>query len=258
MTPQKENKYKNTYKPLFIVLLISLVCLIALVSLNLNESQKTIPKVKLSYFKNYSEFTSAIEQRLHLELGQAKHIWIGVEPEKMNHVSFALNLKNELEKSHGQFDKIILDKELGVTNDLALQFGAIQEVLIKENIGEFSDLIKEHVDQKVLVITASIYSTNLLKLNPIYKIKENFSYKPITFSTGHLALNLDDEKNNLFRCDTEDKTGVGDWGCAIINKARSAKRKIDLQKLKDNQNLILGLVDLTGESDYMVLLRANN
>jgi len=258
MNAPYENKYKNTYKPLFFILLFSIICLVVLMNMNLDESQKTVPKIKLSYFKNNVEFVGAIEQRLHQEILQNKHIWIGVEPEKQNHLDFALKLKTEIEKKIGQFDKIIIDKELGLPHQIISMFGDTKDIAVKDNWSQLAEFIQQHQDKKLLIITAAIYSTNLIKQNPIDKVKSAVSgYKPMTFSAGRFALSLDDEKNNLFRCDTEDKTGVGEWGCAVINKARTVKRKVDLKKLKDNPGMILGLVDLTGQNDYMILIGAD-
>jgi len=258
MNTPHQNKYKNTYKPLFFILLFSIICLVVLMNMNLGESQKTVPKIKLSYFQNNAEYTMAIEQRLQQEIAQSRHVWIGVEPEKNNQLDFALKLKAGIEKIIGKFDKVVVDKELGLPHQVLSMFGDTQEMLVKDRWADLTDFIKTHEDKKILVITAAIYSTNLIKQNPIDKIKSAVSgYKPLTMSAGRFALSLDDEKSNLFRCDTEDKTGVGEWGCAVINKARTVKRKVDLKKLKDNPSMVLGLMDLTGENDYMILIGAD-
>lgn len=245
---------QTSYKPLFFGGALLLVGIVVTVALTLGSSQKTVPKITLSYFKDKNEFAESIEKILHLQISQKKYFWIGIEPENEPHFNLAIGLKKELEKNIGAFDLIILDKELAVPVELIKELGPVQMKSVKDDFSEVSELIKINADKKILIVTASIYSTNFLKQNPVTKINELTLLKPMTFSMGHFAQDLDDEKNNLFRCDTEDKTGIADWGCAVINKARTVRRKINKNKLKENPSLTIGLMDLTGETDYMILV----
>ncbi|MFN3453411.1 MAG: hypothetical protein ACK41T_00525 [Pseudobdellovibrio sp.] len=244
---------KTSYKPLIFVLIASSLALTALIWLNINDAQRTVPKIKLSYFKDLNEFSSSIEKRLNLEIGQKDYVWIGVEPEKKNQLQLTLLLKSEIEKNHQKpFDLIILDKELRVPAEVAAGFGVYQEVELKENIEAFTDLISKNIDKRILVITASIYSTNLVQKNPYSRAKDILQKRPLTFSMAYFPTDTEDEKNSMFICRTEDNSGTREWGCTSLNKARSVRRRIQEDKIKSD--LKLGLMDLTGESDYMILL----
>jgi expansin (peptidoglycan-binding protein) len=97
---------------------------------------------------------------------------------------------------------------------------------------------------------ASIYSNSILLLNPIQKIKHLQAIKPITFSLAYMPVKVEDEGKMLFSCDTEDRSGGKDWACLIVSKARFVRRKIKI----DNDKSWTGLMDLTTERDYIILL----
>lgn len=247
-------KQKPNYRPLFFTLILALVAASAVIYFTVGDAQKTLPKIKLSYFKDNNEFASSIEKRLHLEIGKAKYFWIGYEPEKENQVELTNLLKQEIEKQNGPFDIVLIDQELMLGEEKEKYLGKTHEIPLKENFNDAAELIKANKDKKILVITAAIYSTNFILTNPHAKIKDLTRQRPLAFSMGHFPAIADDERNILFKCDTEDKTGTSPWGCAILNKARSIRRRIDLDKLKGTSALRIGLMDLSGETDYMVLV----
>lgn len=247
-------KQKPNYRPLFFTVLLAIVAAASVIYLTVGESQKTLPKIKVSYFKDNNEFANAIEQRLSQEIGQNKYFWLGYEPEKANQFDLTVLVKNAIEQKNGSFDIIILDRELHLAEDKAQALGSVQQILLKEHFSNVAELIKANKDKKILIVTAAIYSTNFIKENPHGKIFEITQLKPMTFSMGYFPSVMEEEKNNLFKCDTEDKTGTSPWGCAVLNKARAVRRKIDLAKLNEAPGVLLGLMDLTGEKDYMILV----
>ena len=168
----------------------------------------------------------------------------------MQHLDLALALKNDIEKSNGPFDILILDKELELKQEDKPELKNFQIMEIKSQWFDLADFFKNNKDKKIFVISASIYTTSFLKENPIHKIKAKSELIPTTFSVGYFSVDTEDEKNQIFRCSTENKEGVSDWACAVINKSRTLRRKFDSSK-----NKTAGLMDLTGEKDYMILLR---
>lgn len=252
-------KQKPNYRPLFFTLILSLLAAGAVIYFTLGDSQRTVPKIKPSYFSSSEEIVQAVLQRLHLEIGQKKYFWIGYEPEKIHQLNLSAQLMKGLEKVHGPFDQIILDQELGLTSEQIKLFGSPLIVPIKVDFENLAETLKASAaHKKTLVITAAIYSTSLIQQNPATKIFELIQVRPMTFSIGHFSVTSEDEKNNLFKCDTEDRTGTSPWGCAVLNKARSVRRRINMEKLKASPAPIMGLMDLTGESDYMILMGKPN
>lgn len=247
-------KQKANYRPLLFTLLLALGAAAAVIFFTGGEAQKTVPKIKLSYFKDNGEFATSIEQSLHEEITKAKYFWIGYEPEKENQYDLTHLLKQEIEKQNGPFDIVLIDQELMLGDEKENFLGKTHEIPLKENFNEAAELIKANKDKKILVITAAIYSSNFILTNPHAKIKELTQAKPLVFSSGYFPATQEDEANALFSCDTEDKTGTSPWGCAVLNKARSIRRRIDQEKLKLSPAPRIGLMDSSGESDYMVLV----
>lgn len=238
-------------KPLYFVIAACVVGLGLFLSVFLGDAQKTLPKIKLSYFSSTDEVSEAVEHILQQEMLNEKSFWVGVEPEKKLHVELAASLVKSIEQRNGKFDMIFVDEELKLPPEQMQLFPNATPITLREKWGDFAEQIQTLNDKKYFVLTASIYTTTFLKQNPIAKIKEKNQIKPFTFSTGYFSANTEDEKNGLFPCaSAEDRTGINEWGCAMVNKSRSQRRRIE-----DTKKPIMGLMDLTGEKDYMILIR---
>lgn len=247
-------KQKPNYRPILFTLFLSLVAAALVIHFSGGDSQTTVPKIKLSYFKDNTEFAATIENSLHLEIGKSKYFWIGYEPENEAHIDLTKLVKNEIEKQNGAFDIVIVDQELMLGEEKEKAFGLTHEIPLKEKYVDAAELIKANQDKKILVITASIYSTNFIKENPHGKIKELTKLSPLAFSMGFLPAVIEEERNTIFKCDTEDKTGTSPWACSVINKARTIRRRIDLVKLQQSPAPRIGLMDTSGDTDYMILV----
>ena len=247
---------KNLY-PLYFVIGAVAIGLVYFVSTFMQDMEKTVPKIKLSYFPTVTDVAQTVLNHLELELRNENQYWIGIEPQKQAHMQFAEELVLLL-KSQSKITQVYIDQQLGFKeNELATYtkaFPNLKIIPVRENWIELAELYKNDQMNKTAIVTAAIYSTSILIGNPINKIKgEVPGFNPVTFSSGHFAVTMDDEQNNIFPCFTEDKTGANQWACTIINKARTQRRKV--QPLEEvNQKKYLGLMDSTGEKDYMILL----
>lgn len=239
---------------LFWVLAVFMVATTVFVYFFLGETSKTLPKIKLSYFSDEKEVAQSVVKRLSQELAQNNFIWLGVEPEKNEQLEIVESLKNELEKN-SPFAHVIVDEELKLSSDFVKKIKANQVVILKENLSVIGEKLKdlEKENQRYLIITAAIYSNSVLKQNPINILKEKFLIRPMTFSMAYFPASTDEERNMIFPCRTDDKSGTADWGCLIVNKARFSRRKFEFQ----NKKPWSGLMDLSGENDYILMLRKN-
>jgi hypothetical protein len=229
---------------------------IALVYFSQGQTQESEPKIKLSYFKSNTEVAEAVYGVLQQdEMHKQNHYWFGIEPMAPGEIAIYKEIKTMIEKGNGPFEKVYVDHELKLTAEEKNILGATAIWEIKEDWGGVSKDLQAHADKKVLVITAAIYSTNMIKLNPISKIKEASGSSPVTLSMGFFAAKTQEESKNIFRCVTDDAEGVSGWGCVVINKARGQRRKIDVTKIDPPASLITGLMDKTGDKDYMILVR---
>lgn len=229
-----------------------IIVIVAFVYYFLEDSSKTLPKIKLSYFVDAEEISEAVASRLSQEIAGQKFFWIGMEPEKLEQVDVVAALKNKILKNV-QLKHVIVDDELLLSKEALQKISPTVTFAFKENLHQAGEKLQqlEKNQEPYLFLTASIYTNSFLKENPMHKLKEKFMLTPVTFSLAFFPLNFEDEKNMLFPCLTEDKSGTADWGCAVANKARFTRRKID----EKNQKPWVGLMDLSGEKDYILLLR---
>ncbi len=237
---------------LFWVIGVIAASMVIFVYLLLSDAPRTLPKISLSYFVDDNEIVESVEKRLHLELQEANSFWIGIEPDKKEQLPLTQKLMTLLSKKT-PFQKVIADKELLLTEEELKFLGVTEVIPVKEEISKLGEMIQmfEKDNTPYAVITASIYSTSLLPGNPIHKLKEKNPVKATSFSIGYFTVSLDDEKKLLFNCNTEDHSGIKDWGCFVVNKARTARRKLNLQ----NPKPWIGLMDMSGEHDYIILVK---
>lgn len=218
----------------------------------IGDAPKTLPKITLSYFVDEQEIADSVSKRLFQEINNSSFYWLGVEPEKSEQIDFALRMKIDLDKTK-HFKAVIIDRELQLKPEVIQSFGMTDEIAVKENIDALGTKLSalEKNGDSYFLLTASIYSTSLLPQNPLHKLKEKFQLKPLTFSIGYFATAPEDEGKLLFRCDTEDNSGTKEWACFVISKGRASRRRIDSK----NPKPWVGLMDLTGETDYALLLK---
>ena len=230
---------------------VAVASVAAFVYLFASDAPTTQPKLRLSYFANESEIATAVSKSLTEDIQPVQNYWIGIEPFKEEQIEVALQLKAELEKKSA-FQKIIVDRELALSEDVLKKISPTDTIFVKQNADQLGDILVKLENEKTsyLVITASIYSNSLLVENPIHKIKSKHPIQPVTFSMAYMPTKPEDEGKMLFMCDTEDKSGAKDWACMVVSKARSVRRKMTANQDK----LWMGLMDLSGERDYIVLL----
>lgn len=219
----------------------------------LGDTQKTIPRITLSYFENEGEVASSISKRLQSEISLNKQYLVGIEPDKDQQLLILNAMKSEFERTNGPFAKVFVDQELALKPDQLANLPNAEIIAVKQNLDQLGEQLGnlEKEGKSYLVITAAIYTNSFIKKNQIHQLEEKYKIKPMTFSLAYFPTTPDDEKLMLFPCSTENYAGTTEWGCAIVNKARFTRRKIDPKNTKP----WLGLMDLTGEKDYMLLLK---
>lgn len=237
-------------KPILYASIVFIFALGVLIYSQLGSAQKTVPKIKLSYFQDTDQYAQAIISRLQQEILNEKSFWFGVEPEKPQHLNLAIALKNKIEKQNGKFDFIFVDHELNLKPEQLSEIANAEQILVRDEWPALADRIQSLNDKKYFLITAAIYSTSFILENPIHKIKNKNQSQIMTFSSGYFSSDVGDEQNGVFRCSTDDKEGISAWGCAVVNKSRAQRKKLNTEK-----KLLAGVMDLTGEKDYMILVR---
>ena len=238
--------------PLFWAIGVIVSAMVVFVYLFISDAPKTVPKINLSYFVDEQEVVDSVTKRLAQEISGNRNYWIGIEPERAEQYPVVIRLVEALSKI-AKPKKVLVDAELALPQDIVNALGASETVAVKDNTADVGQRLNEFEKNSsgYILITASIYSTSLLKDNPLHKFNEKYQPAPMTFSFALFADTPENEGKLLFKCDTEDHSGTRDWGCFSLNKARAVRRKID----QKNSKPWMGLMDLTGERDYAILLK---
>ncbi len=238
-------------KSIFWVVGVSVIGLGVFIFLVLGDTQKSVPKIQLSYFVDEQEIAQSVLKILDQEISKNNFFWIGIEPGKTEQLEVVLKLKEELEKK-GALKTVLIDQELGLKKEWIEKLKVVETTAVKENFQSVAGLLGdlEKNNQRYLLITASIYSTPVILKNQIHQMKAIAPLHPMTFSLAFFPIRTELESEMLFSCNTEDHAGVSEWGCLVANKARSIRRKIS----EKNAKPWIGAMDLIGEKDYMLML----
>jgi|GEM_PF-6992805 len=222
------------------------------------DKPSTQPLMELSYFADEQDVALHIGKNLDPNIKQNIYYWLGVEPQKPEHIGIVSQLIKKIKKEH-PIQKIIVDQELDLKKDTLMQLGYTDIISVKENLFELGEKLQEFEDTGVsyILVSASIYTNSFLKKNPLSLLKVKNKIDPLSVSFSYLPMEARDEKNMLFQCRTEDQTGTSDWGCVIVNKARFARKKLYKTLAPSGQKAWLALMDSTEKKDFILMLRKN-
>ncbi len=242
-------KSRATYVWVLTVMVVSIGAFFYLIQ---DEKSATSAIVPPQFFTDEAEMTEAIRNNLPPEVFGSRHFWIGLEPDKSEQIGVAAALIQKI-KLQNPIAKIIVDQELGLKPAELQMLGYTDLIFAKENIYLIGEKLQQLEKQKTgyIFISAAIYTTSLLKKNPIGLLKDQYGIKPVSFSFAYLPVSTEDEKDMVFGCSTDDHSGTAAWGCVVVNRARFARRKYSA----GNSKSWFALLDQTEENSFILLLR---
>lgn len=227
-------------------------------SLYFGIQPRTLPKITTSYFQSEDEMAKAISQRLRQELFDYDILFLGAEPGRPEHFKMWLSFLAEQKKEAASaYPVLIVDPEYKASlsaEDSKLLSGA-QEMSLKNSIADVAEVVKNARTQqrRVAFLAPNLYTSQMLQQSPTHRLKQEFQLRTASFSAVYFPFTEKEEGQLLFPCSTDEKDylGTGKLGCAVTQKYRVIRRK-----LKPKLNFT-GLMDLTGENDYLVFFRKN-
>lgn len=211
-------------------------------------------RITLSHYADEAALAEDIRAQAK-ELMAANHIWLGVEPNRMEQIDFVITLKQRLEKER-PFAHVIVDSELQLKPETVKKLAAGDVVPLKENLYEVGEKLAQLEKNGIsyLVVTAAIYSTSTLPRNPLDVLKTQFALNPATLSLAYFPVTAENEKNMVFPCRTaDDHTGTAPWGCLVVNKSRLLRKKIRADK---NEPWV-GYMESSSPRDYVLVIHKN-
>lgn len=243
---------KKSRATLIWVLTVLVVSIGAFIYLIQGDEPATKPVVPPQFFMTEAEVAETFMGSLPAEALTNSFFWIGLEPGKPEQIGIAAALIQKL-KSKNPISKTVVDQELGLKPDELKQLGYTDLIFAKENIFLLGEKLQQLEKEKsgYIFISASIYTTSLLKKNPANLLKSQYGLNPVSFSFAYLPVTTEEERDLVFGCSTEDHNGTAAWGCVVVNRSRFARKKFSA---KDSKNWF-ALMDSADGSDYIVLIK---
>ncbi len=228
--------------------LVSLVALAGLTTMIYFGIQpRPISKIQLSKFESHTVLANSLLLRLREEIKHSPVLFLGVDPTHPEHYEI---WQEFLKQNHEQgFAYDILVQEQALETDL---FPTAQKVATKEDFPVFMHGIQAAVGQghRVAVILPLIYSVQMIRGNVArnYNTQVQSPEVATSFSLTDFPRNRDQEKDMNHRCIVEgvDETGLGPFGCMVVQTARANYRK------HYEPGEAVGLVNQIGQRDYLV------
>ncbi len=233
--------------------LISVVLLSGIgISVYFGIQPKPVPKISLSGFENPEEMGSSLFKRLRLEIQSMPIVFLGVSPEQKTHYEIWQELLLSANEPGWKYDLIVIEKNLPYIEifqkNPAFQVEAMD---LKEDFERLAAGLKKAAAEKkrIAVLAPSIYITSILKGNIADRLKSELDIKGVSFSASTFPLSADQEKNMDIPCilNQADRTGVGQFGCFVVNSARPLYRK------KKVVGKYPGAVNQIGAHEYLVI-----
>lgn len=211
---------------------------------------KPIAKIKLSEFEKPQNLSNAIKMRLRQEIKDHSIVFLGVDPDEPVHLEVWKHFINEMIEPGWKFDEILIEQGLALKESWGLGEKLIN---VKESESAFKRSWNDSSfrDIRVVVIVPHVFSSQLIKDNPVQRLKLNPNEgRFLSLSIVPLGENSNEAEVNRIPCVAEgsDYTGQSPLGCMIRKKAMFAKKPFH------NKNY-LGVVEQVGLHDYLVYLR---
>lgn len=209
---------------------------------------RTVPLIKLSYFNEPEKIAEAIVSIAGLKIMEAPVLFLGVHPHSETDMKIWKAFLDKNSHPGLKYDVVVMDPNLPYKNMIA----ANSEIDIKDDRPRFIEGLKaaQEKNLRIAIIVPTIYSSQLIKQNPVDLLKAEGQFKPVSMSLVPFKLYADEKENPIYPCIVErDVEGTGPLGCAIQIKERSLRVK------KEKAHDWAGMMDLVGENDYLVFVQ---
>lgn len=228
--------------------LITLVALGWIIHLGLEG--KPLAKIKLSEFKSEAEVAQAFAMRLRQEVKDHPIVFLGVDPEEATHLDIWKSFIALNKEPGWQFDEVLVEKNLGLVKALGLGERTLD---IKEKETELKYLWQspEYQKKRIALIVPSVYASQLLKDNPVQRLKSNPNEgRILSISLVPLAPNAESKDIQRIPCVAEgvDYTGQSALGCVIRKKSMFWSKPM-------KQGVRLGVLEQFGLHDFIAFYR---
>lgn len=220
-------------------------------AVNYSLGPQSVPKIKFVQFPTAEKFGEEVLEKTKDEIRESNLVFLGVTPGQVEDLELWKGFLAANQEPGSRYDVVIIEPNLPYADVIS----ARMSISLRDDRARLIEGVQKALDQKmrVAVIVPSVFSTQLLPGNPIDELKKENKLKFLSFSVVKYPLTPQQESEFEPRCavDKEDRIGTGALGCLIRSKARLLYRK------KFESAYFSGLMDQTGESDYLILFNRN-
>lgn len=210
---------------------------------------KPVGIIKPSFFENAREIGAVTYRRLYDPLGRQDLVAFGVTPDVPEHkavvegfLATALVENRPIEVVFQEDRLPQVDVPLGTE---VVKFRFENEAALAEQIRA-----RTQAGKRVLIYTTNIFSSHLVKGNPIHRLEQYWGKPVYAISTVGIAVRRGQQFTPDPPCVGSERDGQGTagLGCAAVLKGRTLYRK------KLDPTRLIALMDQRGISDFLLFV----
>jgi hypothetical protein len=208
---------------------------------------RPIPKIKLSRFESPTVLANSILLRLREEIQQSPVLFLGVDVDRPEHFAIWKEFLAHNQEPGSKYDLVVMD-QLIQNNDIP----EAQKIPTKDDFEVFYQGVQQALasGKRIAIIVPTVYSVQMIPGNLVQNYKAKAAVPPMSLSLSDFPRHRETELKELTnRCVVEgvDQTGVGPFGCLVLQTARGNYRQ------HFHAGDWIGLVNQIGLKDYLVL-----
>lgn len=209
---------------------------------------RPVQKIKLSKFESPTVFANSVLLRLRQELRISPMAVLGVQTNLVLQAEQLQLWREFLSRNTEEgtrFDKVYIDSSLETSLFPEAEKVNFQDEFA-QRLTEFAQLESEK--QRVVLIVPTTYSTQMVPNSLAHYLNLNLPQKSLSLSMVDFPRSRELEKDFEFQCVVEgvDQTGVGPFGCLLLQSARAQYRR----RFQPGEKI--GFMNQIGLLDYIV------
>lgn len=231
---------------------VAVIALGVYFSTQMSVKPQSISKLEFSQFLTPEEFGKTIFETLRREIKAAPVLVLGVTPNQIEDLELWRGFLEANQEKDSKYDVIVVESMLPYVEI----FNSGMHLQTKEEMPRLVEGINKARAQglRVAIIVPNIYASQLIKENPVDRLKEEFKIAVTSLTVSKFPLTRDQEASFSPSCPTggaTDPAGTSALGCMIRDVSRKTYRK------KFEANKYSGFMEQTGAKDFLILFNRN-
>jgi len=222
---------KKLHFALYVALIVAMMTAGIFLILKFGVKPQPVGIMKPSFFSKPEEIGAVVYRRFYVDIDTKKLVVFGVPPQPDWNLAVVRGFLREAQALQRPFDVLITESAMPPL-DLTGLPSPLETISIEMNSPTQSDLIDQlkayhAAGKRVLLYTASVFSTHLLQGNPINRLEKMTGESYFAITSAPLSLHPDQEFLVDPPClgSERDTQGTSDLGCAVLMAGRRFYRK---------------------------------